>query len=185
MDHQDMRRNAQTERTVRKPKKQNKFQTFFTKEFWKDKFHRESNRTAEKQNVSEKTVQPKAPKPQKLQVQEGAGFWQNTAHVAKWVCLWGYRLRGVLLAIPVVVVAISMAIRNMAQLSDSVGINLLASGEYQFMVNKGVAVLGPLALTAVCLLFMFLSRRVLYPWLISVFTLVVPWLIWITNVFPS
>jgi len=34
-------------------------------------------------------------------------------------------------------------------------------------------------------LMMWLSRRTIYPWIISIFTLVLPILIWITNVFPA
>lgn len=98
---------------------------------------------------------------------------------------WIYKLRGVLLAIPVGVGAVMLAKRNMALLPEAVGINLLSNGEYQWMVNRNVAVMGPLAVTAVCVLLMFCSRRVLYPWLISVFTLVLPLLIWLTNVFPA
>ena len=38
---------------------------------------------------------------------------------------------------------------------------------------------------AACLLLMFLSRRVVYPWLVSIFSLALPLLIYITNVFPA
>lgn len=98
---------------------------------------------------------------------------------------WIYNLRSILLAVPVVIVAIRLAILNMSRLSDKVGILILSSGEYQWMVDKGIAVMGPLAVTAACLLLMFLSRRVVYPWLISVFSLALPLLIYITNVFPA
>ena len=111
--------------------------------------------------------------------------WQDFVQLAKMVCDWCYKLRSVLLSIPVVVASITLALRNMARLPNEVGLNLLASGEYQFVVGKSVAVLGPLAITAVCLLMMFSSRKVIYPWLISVFSLVLPWLIWITYVFPA
>lgn len=116
---------------------------------------------------------------------QSTSTWKNICEVAKLVGTWAYKLRSLLLSIPVVVVAITMAIQNMARLPAMVGINLLASGEYQFMVVKMVAVVGPLALTALCLLLMFSSKKVLFPWLISVFSLALPWLIWITNVFPS
>lgn len=98
---------------------------------------------------------------------------------------WVYLLRSVLLAIPVLVCAGALAMRNMRLLPASVGINLLSSGEYQLMVTRNVAALAPLAVTAVCLLLMFCSKKVLYPWLISVFSLVLPILIWVTNVFPA
>ena len=98
---------------------------------------------------------------------------------------WIYNLRSIILAVPVVVVAIRLAILNMSRLSDKVGILILSSGDYQWMVDKGIAVMGPLAVTAACLLLMFLSRRVVYPWLISIFSLALPLLIYITNVFPA
>ncbi len=110
---------------------------------------------------------------------------QNTGHVLGKICQWIYKLRSLLLAIPVVVASIMLAVQNMARLPQDVGINLLSSGEYQFMVSRQVAVLGPLAVTAVCLLMMFCSRKVIYPWLISVFSLILPLLIWVTNVFSA
>ena len=96
---------------------------------------------------------------------------------------WAYRLRSVILAIPVAFGAVVLAIMNQAKLPAQVGINLQANGEYAQMVGKGVAVLGPLAVTAVCLLMMFCSRKVLYPWLISLFSLALPLVILLTNAF--
>lgn len=98
---------------------------------------------------------------------------------------WIYRLRGPLMAIPVVVAAIRLAQKNMARLPETVGIFLLEDGNYQWMVARSAAVMCPLVLTAVCLVLMFCSRRTVYPWLISVFTLAVPIVIYITNVFPA
>ena len=98
---------------------------------------------------------------------------------------WLYKLRSVILAVPVAVGAVILAIHNQAKLPDVVGINIQASGEYAQTVSRSVAVLGPLAVTAVCLLMVFCSKKVLYPWLISLFSLVLPLLIYITNVFPG
>ena len=98
---------------------------------------------------------------------------------------WAYRLRSVILAIPVAATAVILAIHNQAKLPDTVGINIQTNGEYAQMVGKSVAVLGPLAVTAVCLLMVFCSKKVFYPWLISVFSLVLPLLIYITNIFPG
>lgn len=98
---------------------------------------------------------------------------------------WIYRLRSVILAIPIAVGAIVLALYNNANLPETVGINIQASGEYAETVSRSVAVLGPLAVTAVCLLMVFCSRKVLYPWLISLFSLVLPLLIYITNIFPG
>lgn len=101
------------------------------------------------------------------------------------VAKWAFNLRGILMAVPVALVALRLAAWNMVKLPEEVGINLLASGEYQYMISRGLAVMGPLVVTAVCLLMMLLSRRTIYPWLISIFSLVLPLLIWVTNVFPG
>lgn len=110
---------------------------------------------------------------------------QNTLDKLKTVWKWMYKLRSVILAIPVAMGAVILAIYNQVNLPAKVGINIQASGEYAQMVSKGVAVFGPLAITAVCLLMMFCSRKVLYPWLISLFSLALPLLILITNIFPG
>ena len=113
--------------------------------------------------------------------ERGRSFVETLRSINSWI----YKLRSVILAIPVVIGAIMLAVQNMSRLPALVGLNLLESGEYQFMVARTVAVMGPMAVTALCLLMMFISRRVVYPWLISVFSLVLPYLIYITNVFPA
>lgn len=101
--------------------------------------------------------------------------------------IWGYvyRLRAVILAVPVAVGAICLALMNMARLPDQVGINLLSNGEFSLMVPKIVAVLGPLGVTALCVLLMMGAKKTLYPWIISLFTLALPLLIYVTNVYPA
>lgn len=103
----------------------------------------------------------------------------------KLVWYWTYRLRRVWLALPVLVCAIVLAVRNTRILPASVGINLLEDGTYQFMVSRAMAVWVPLGVTVVCLGLMFLSKKIVYPWLISLFTLFVPVLLWILNIFPA
>lgn len=105
--------------------------------------------------------------------------------VLKSIAKWIYRLRGFFMAIPVVLAALYLATQNMARLPDEVGINLLANGQYEYLISRGLAVMGPLVITGVCLVMMFLSRRTVFPWLISIFSLVLPLLIYITNVFPA
>ena len=105
--------------------------------------------------------------------------------VLKSIAKWIYRLRGFFMAIPVVLAALYLATKNMARLPDEVGINLLANGQYEYLISRGLAVMGPLVVTGVCLVMMFLSRRTVFPWLISIFSLVLPLLIYITNVFPA
>ena len=102
-------------------------------------------------------------------------------YVMKEIGRWIYKLRSVFLAIPVAVAAIFLAVRNQVNLPEQVGINLLASGEFEMMISRNVAVLVPLVITVFCLLLMFCSRKVLYPWLISIFSLVLPFVLLLTN----
>ena len=106
---------------------------------------------------------------------------KSFGNVIKEIGRWIYKLRSVFLAIPVAVAAIVLAIRNTAQLPEEVGIHLLSSGEFEMMISRNVAVLVPLVVTVFCLLLMFCSRKVLYPWLISVFSLVLPLVLLLTN----
>ena len=110
---------------------------------------------------------------------------KKIGHVLAAIGKWIYRLRGFFMASPVAVAALYLAAQNMARLPEEVGINLLENGQYEYLVSRGLAVMAPLVVTGVCLVMMFLSRRTIYPWIISIFSLVLPWLIWITNVFPA
>lgn len=103
----------------------------------------------------------------------------------KTIWAYVYKLRAAILALPVTIGAIWLACMNMAKLPDSVGINLLSNGEFSMMVPKIVAVFGPLGVTALCVFLMIGSRKTLYPWMISLFTLVLPLLIYVTNVYPA
>lgn len=114
-----------------------------------------------------------------LQVLKKIGF------VLKLTAKWCYQLRNLLLSIPVLVCAIVLAIRNSRLLPKVVGIGIRATGEYQFLFNRSAAVLLPLVVTCVCIVMIFCSKKVLYPWLISVFSLSLPLIIWISNMFPA
>ena len=98
---------------------------------------------------------------------------------------WAYKLRSLVLSIPVAVIALALAVRNLAQLPAQIGFLLQENGQYQIVINKGVAVFFPLAITAVCLCMMLLSKKMMYPWLISVFSLVLPIALWFTYLFPG
>ena len=99
------------------------------------------------------------------------------------MCL--YRLRSVFLAVPVVYYALKLARYNMEHLPEEVGINLQSTGEFAQMISRNTAVMGPFALTIACLLLMFCSRKAMYSWAISIFTLALPLLILFTNVYPA
>ena len=96
-------------------------------------------------------------------------------------CVWIYRLRRFIMAAPVAVGAIMMAVINARRLPDMVGMDIQASGEFARMVSRQQAVLGPLGLTAFCLVLVCCSKKPLQPWLISAITLILPLLIWMMN----
>ena len=96
-----------------------------------------------------------------------------------------FRLRKIVLTVPVAYYAVKLAMYNREHLPEQVGINLQSTGEFAQMITRDMAVMGPLGLTAACLLLMFCSRKAMYPWAISVFTLALPVLILFTNLYPA
>ena len=96
-----------------------------------------------------------------------------------------YRLRKVIMTIPVVYYAIVFGVYNAKYLPERVGLVLQSNGEFVQTVSRSLAVMGPLGVTAACLLLMFCSRRTLYPWLISIMSLLLPMLILLLNNYPT
>lgn len=95
-----------------------------------------------------------------------------------------YHLRKVVMAIPVIYYAMKLAAYNAANLPEVVGLNIQSNGTYAENISRTVAVNAPLVLTGGCLALMFLSRKTVYPWVISVFSLIVPIMLLITNIYP-
>ena len=108
---------------------------------------------------------------------------EKTGDVVRLICKWAWRLRKFILAIPVVVLMVWLAQLNWGLLPEMVGINLQNNGEYTRMITREMAVYGPMGVTAVCLLMMMLSRKTLYPWLICLFSMALPLVILLTNIF--
>ena len=96
-----------------------------------------------------------------------------------------YRLRKVVLAAPVVYYALKLASYNRTHLPELVGINLQPTGEFAQYISRNMAVMGPLALTLGCLILMFCSRKAMYSWAISIFTLTLPLLLLLSNAYPT
>lgn len=94
---------------------------------------------------------------------------------------WIFKLRKIFMALPVLYAAWELAKRNMEELPEVVGFDIQSTGEFAQMVSRDTAVYGPFALTIVCVVLMLMSRKTIYPWLISIFTLVLPLLIWVLN----
>ena len=116
---------------------------------------------------------------------KAGAIWQKVKEI--WVVAWPWiwRLRKVLFAIPVVYFALYFARLNWNMLPEQVGLNLQTTGEYAKYITKEMAVYGPMGITGACLAMMFLSRKTVYPWMICMFSMLLPVLILITNIFPA
>ena len=110
---------------------------------------------------------------------------QKTGGIVKGIFVWLYRLRRFFMAAPVIWYAVKLARYNQQNLPEEVGLILQTTGEYAKMVSRADAVYGPLWITIACLLLMFFSRKARFPWIISIFTLVLPILILVTNLYPQ
>ena len=93
------------------------------------------------------------------------------------------KFKKLFLAAPIAAGAVILAIQNMIKLPALVGLFIQNDGEYSIQIVREVAVLGPMAVTAICLLLMFISKRTLTPWLVSMISLALPLLILLTNTF--
>lgn len=94
---------------------------------------------------------------------------------------WIWKLRTIFMAIPVLWAAIKLAMQNMDRLPEQVGLDIQSTGEFARMISRTEAVYWPLGITIFCLVLMFVSKKPMLPWVISIFTLILPWLIWILN----
>ena len=117
-------------------------------------------------------------------IHSDATLWSKIKRVLGILIMLIYRLRSVFLAIPVAWYALKLAAYNNRHLPEEVGINLLSSGEFALTVSREMAVAGPLAVTGACLILMAASRKALYPWAVSIFTLILPILLLFSNMYP-
>lgn len=113
----------------------------------------------------------------------------SKAGTFRYICHWVYKLRTVFMAIPVAFAAIIMAIYNGTHLPEKIGVYFPASSDDGLIVSltelsRGTAVFLPLLITAACLLLMFCSKRTVYPWLISIFSLALPLFFLFVGSFP-
>jgi len=125
-------------------------------------------------------------------VQQQKSSWETVKtvigkinYVINFIGMWLYHLRKFVMAAPVVYGALKLAQYNREHLPEQVGLNLLSNGEFAVMISRELAVTAPLAVTAACLVLMFTSRKALYPWAVSIFTLILPVLLLISNLYPA
>lgn len=94
-------------------------------------------------------------------------------------------MRKVLLTIPVVLLAMRVFVYAREELPQEVGLILQESGDFKYMLDRDAAMIVCAAITGACLILMYLSRRTIYPWIISIFTLVLPLFLIVSNMFPA
>ena len=142
-----------------------------------------SGSSSEKRGVFKKLVksQESAADARNSREEKATGFWPVVRKIGKII----YHLRKIVLAVPVVIAALWLAAYNSQHLPAQVGLNLQTTGEFANMIGRGTAVMFPLAITGGCLVLMFCSRKSVYPWLISLFSLAVPVLLLLTNLYPA
>ena len=126
----------------------------------------------------------------RVQIEDGADPadltpWQKVKRVIGIIARVCYHSRKVILTIPVAYYALKLAAYNTANLPETVGVILQSDGSFLMELNRSLAVLGPLGLTAGCLFMMFLARKAMYAWAISVFSLLLPILLLFSNLYPA
>lgn len=101
------------------------------------------------------------------------------------VVMFFYRARKIVMAAPVAIYAFYLAYQNSIRLPSEVGIFLQNNGNFLRMIDRGTAVVFPLLVTFGCLTLMMFSRKAMYAWAISIFSLALPLLILVSNIFPA
>ena len=96
-----------------------------------------------------------------------------------------YHLRKIFMAIPVVIVGMKVFVYAKEKLPQDVGILLQENGTYKYLLDKATTLQACMILTGGCLLMMFLSRKIVYPWVISLFSLVLPLFLVFSNMILS
>lgn len=118
-------------------------------------------------------------------VQAVRGIYKRLETVVITLGMWVFKLRKLFMGLPVLLAALQLAIYSRDNLPETVGFNIQANGEFAQVISRDTAIYGPLALTCACLVLMLLSRRTVYPWIISIFTLTLPVLILALNMFVA
>lgn len=124
-------------------------------------------------------------------------IFRGIGHVFYKIGLYMYRLRSIILAAPVAAAAAILAMTNMSRLPDTIEITKIAiepEAENALLglftmtghvITREVAVIGPVVITGACLVMMMCSKRTLYPFMISLFTLILPLALYFFHIYPA
>jgi hypothetical protein len=123
-------------------------------------------------------------------------FFKALGEIFYKIGLYMYRLRSLLLAAPIAAAALILALDNRERLAPTLEITKITYnpeaadalfGLFELgsaTISRDTAVFGPAMITAACLLMMMCSKRTLYPFMISVFSLCLPLVIWFFSIYP-
>lgn len=111
--------------------------------------------------------------------------WEKVKRVFQIIGKVLYHSRKVFLTVPVVLAALKIYEIAKERLPENVGVFLQDDGVFKYMFPMNKALMYCFAATGICLLMMYCSRKTIYPWVISLFTLVLPLLLIITNMYPA
>ena len=128
------------------------------------------------------------PSEEEEKIQEATGFMGVVRKIQRIIGIIVavlYHCRKIVLAVPVGYIALRLAAYNGSHLPQTVGLLLQADGSFSMEIARSLAIMGPLAITGGCLAMMFLSRKAMYAWAISVFSLALPVLLLISNLYPA
>lgn len=112
--------------------------------------------------------------------------------------LWRYLFwfRSIVLGAPLAGAAVIIAAQSASRLPETVEYTMLkidteaANALFGLFVmaqesmSRNLAVMIPLGLTAVCIVLMIFSKRMLYPFMIGLFTLTLPYILYFFTVYP-
>lgn len=124
------------------------------------------------------------------------GFFRSLGHSLYTIGRYLYRMRSIILAAPIAAAAAILAFLNMGRLPETVEITKMAINTkaedalFGFLalstgqISREMAVLGPVMITAVCVVMMLLSKRTLFPFMIAIFSLCLPYALYFLSVYP-
>ena len=112
--------------------------------------------------------------------------------------LWRYVFwfRSIVLGAPLGAAAVIIAAQSASRLPETVGYTKLSidpeavDALFGFLVmtqetmSRDMAVMIPLGLTAVCIVLMVFSKRMLYPFMIGLLTLTLPYILYFFTIYP-
>lgn len=96
-----------------------------------------------------------------------------------------FHMRKIFLTVPVVLLAMEVFRYAKENLPQEVGLLLQENGQFKYLLDRNTAMSCCLAVTGACLLLMYMSRKTIYPWLITVFSLILPLFLIVSNIFPA